>query len=588
MIGKVLQARYQIVQNLGAGVFGQTYIAEDIIYPKNPKCVVKQLRVNSYQSSYLDYLRLRFLTETESLKHLGRHDQIPELITCFEEDEQFYLVQEFIQGNSLTKELRIHHRQGKIWNASEVVELLKDVLGILEFVHSQGFIHCNIKPENLIRRDSDGKLVLVDFGSILPIDFNQDVEFPIYQIPVTALGYLPPEQFLGQTQPSSDLYALGMIAIHALTGITPLQLQIDIDTNEIIWRDDETPVNDYLAAILSQMIRFDFPERFQSAADVLRVLKQMTWETLPEPVLITHNQSSQITSNNEHFSIDKSSPLLTGIKVGLVVNSVLAGVGVYSLINDSPSKSAIETLSQATAEYQGGDLQDAIALAKSIPPYSNVYPEAQTTIEEWQEQWQIATENYLVAEQALNDGRWSDGLRAIAQIPDILYWQSKTAKLVEQAQTQIEIQAKDLLFKAYERAEIRDFSGALNYLRQIPPESSAGAIVQKKLAEYSKKRQVRAEYFLYKAHKKASTGDFSTAVKLLAKIPQDTPVYARAQIKLNEYAYKQNLINEPKNIAILDIGSNPSKTNSATPTKSVNKNLDLQEESYLQEVNISH
>ncbi|MBD0261915.1 MAG: serine/threonine protein kinase, partial [Tolypothrix sp. Co-bin9] len=79
MIGKVLQGRYQIVQSLGAGVFGQTYIAVDIDHPENPKCVVKKLKATSFQPSYLDTLRLHFLTETETLKQLGHHNQIPEL-----------------------------------------------------------------------------------------------------------------------------------------------------------------------------------------------------------------------------------------------------------------------------------------------------------------------------------------------------------------------------------------------------------------------------------------------------------------------------------------------------------------------------
>jgi serine/threonine protein kinase len=281
IIGKLLQGRYQIVQSLGAGVFGQTYIAVDVNYPENPKCVVKQIKVSSSESSHLETLRLLFLTETQTLKLLGSHQQIPEFIACFEENNQFYLVQELIEGHSLTAELPID--QQYLWSEREVVEFLIDVLGILEFVHSQGVIHCDIKPENLIRRNSDTygkgealrKLVLIDFGSIQSINFGIGAELPIYRIPVTSLGYIPPEQFIGETQPNSDIYALGMIAIQALTGLEPLQLKVDRYTNEIFWRSQNTPVNDYLAAILSQMIRYDSQNRFQSASEVLRVLKQM-------------------------------------------------------------------------------------------------------------------------------------------------------------------------------------------------------------------------------------------------------------------------------------------------------------------------
>jgi serine/threonine protein kinase len=213
-VSQLLQGRYHILQSLGVGVFGQIYIVEDVDYPERPRYVLKQLKVNNYQSdSYFDYLKLRFLTETETLKHLGQYDQIPQLITCFEENDWFYLVQEYISGQPLSVELKQNQQQGCKWDTTAAMAFLEDALGILEFVHSQGFIHCDIKPENLILRSCDGKLVLIDFASIQPIDFRIDTELLISQIPVSSLGYIPPEQFLGQTQPNSDIYALGIIAL---------------------------------------------------------------------------------------------------------------------------------------------------------------------------------------------------------------------------------------------------------------------------------------------------------------------------------------------------------------------------------------
>ncbi|WYL99780.2 MAG: serine/threonine-protein kinase [Gloeotrichia echinulata CP02] len=589
MIGKVLQGRYQIVQSLGAGVFGQTYIAIDIDYPENPKCVVKQLKVSSSHPAYLDTLRLRFLTETETLKHLGRHQQIPELIACFEENERFYLVQEFIEGHALTAELPINQHWGCRWNEIEAIAFLEDVLGILEFVHSQGVIHCDIKPENIIRRAFDGKLVLIDFGSIQPVDFGMDAELPIYKVPITSLGYLPPEQFIGQTQPNSDIYALGMIAIQALTGQAPLQLNIDTYTNEIVWRSDNIPVNDYLAAILSQMIRYDFQYRFQSAAEVLRILKQMVWENKLEQIIEAHNQlyikPTVVSSDiNKSSTLQKSSPLLTGMKVGLAANGLLMGLGVYSLLHNSSPSSGTETLYQATKEYQSGDLQEALALARSISSQSNVYPEAQATIEEWQQQWQIAAEYYLVAENALNEGKWSDVFQTASQVPDILYWQSKIDKLVEKAHIKIEAQAQELLAKAYESARLKDFSTALNYLSQIPQESSAGAIVQLKLTEYNQKQHIRASYFLQQAYKKASVGEFDTAMQFLHRIPKNTPVYAQAQAKINEYINKQLLREKSNNVAKLKMGLARKDSNSFIPHQSNTDNFQMGNN--LSEVNI--
>ncbi|BCL39205.1 serine/threonine-protein kinase [Nostoc sp. MS1] len=580
MIGKVLQARYQIVQNLGSGVFGQTYIAVDVNYPHQPKCVVKQLKVNSIHSSYLDTLRLRFLTETETLKHLGQHPQIPNFITCFEENERFYLVQEYIAGHALTAELPIAQNWGSLWREDEIISFLEDALTILEFIHSQGVIHCDIKPENLIRRAVNGKLVLIDFGSIQSVNFGIDQELSIYQVPATSLGYIPPEQFIGQTQINSDIYALGMIAIQALTGLEPLQLKVEPYSNEMIWRTADTPVSDYLAAILSQMVRYNYQERFQSTAEVLRAIQQMKWDTsLPQ---LLQTQQIEETSAEPTQSV---SPLLTGMKVGLAVNTLLMGLGTYSLLSNSPANTETEILYKATKQYQDGDLQQAIALAKLIPSHSNVYPDAQATIEEWQQQWQTAAKQYSLAEQALLESRWSDVLSAANEVPDIAYWQTKIKDVVKQANVNIEAQTQDLLAKAYAKAEARDFSTALEYLRQIPPESSAGALVQKKLAEYNQKRQIRAAYFLHQARKQALAGNFDKAVKYLHQIPQDTPVYAQAQTKLNEYTQKLRPLPQSQKIAYSVISANQ-KAKSWIAKSPVVKTDNVQFETQLQEVNI--
>ncbi|AKG20012.1 serine/threonine-protein kinase [Calothrix sp. 336/3] len=545
MIGKILQGRYQIVQTLGAGVFGQTYIAMDVEQPTNAKCVVKQLKVTSCQPSYLQTLRLHFLTETETLRHLGHHQQIPQLIACFEEHERFYLVQEFIEGYPLTAELPINQRLGYLWSESEVIDLLRDVLEILDFIHSQGVIHCDIKPENLIRRTDDGKLVLIDFGSIQPVDFAVDDVLPIYRVPATSLGYIPPEQFIGQTQPNSDIYSLGMVAIQALTGLSPLQLKIDPYTNEIIWRSPTTPVSDYLAAMLTQMIRYDYQQRFHSAAEVLRVIQQMSmdnWrpQTIPTQYSVIPNSptSHQNSTPKRH---KKLSPALTGMRVGLAANSLLLGFGVYSVLNSAPAYSETETLYKATKEFQSGDLEQAIALAKSIPTHSHVYPEVQATIEEWQNQWQLAAEQFNLAQKFADEGKWSEVLQSSAQVPDILYWQSKTDQLVERAKINIDIETKNLLRKAYDKAREKDFTTALNYLQQIPPESNAGAIVQQKITEYEQKQQVRSVFLLQNAYNKAASRDFAAASQYLQQIPKNSSVYATAQNKLREYTNKQGV-----------------------------------------------
>ena len=160
MRGKLLGGRYQVVEVLANGGFGQTYVAQDMHRPGNPRCVVKHLQPASVNSKFLHNARRLFQTEAEILEQLGNHDQIPRLLAYFEEHQEFYLVQEFVQGHTLTKELL----PGDRWEESKVYQLLQEVLEILVFVHAHAAIHRDIKPDNLIRRIADGKLVLVDFG----------------------------------------------------------------------------------------------------------------------------------------------------------------------------------------------------------------------------------------------------------------------------------------------------------------------------------------------------------------------------------------------------------------------------------------
>ncbi len=278
MLGKLLGARYHVVEVLGAGGFGHTYVAEDTQRPGNPHCVLKHLSFASANPALLQQARRMFMAEAETLERLGKHDQIPQLLAYFEEDQEFYLVQEFIRGHALSDELPLGGR----WSAEQVIELLQDGLEILAFVHSQGVIHRDVKPGNLIRRDSDRKLVLIDFGAVKNIEqtIAKGCEDPAeYSVPVFTSGYGASEQCLGQPRFSSDIYALGMIGIQALTGQRPSLIPHDPQTGELVWRD-QTQVDGQLAAVLSQMTRYLFTARYPSATEALQALAAMQQEDL--------------------------------------------------------------------------------------------------------------------------------------------------------------------------------------------------------------------------------------------------------------------------------------------------------------------
>ena len=273
MLGDTIGGRYQIQEYLGGGGFGQTYLAQDIHLPGYPRCVIKQLKPKVADPITLQSARRLFDTEAQALYALGNHDRIPRLLAHFEENQQFYLAQELIDGQLLSQELGA----GRCWSEAKLIEVLDDLLSTLAFVHEQGVIHRDIKPSNLIRRRSDQKIVMIDFGSVKQVGHLSAIAQEQGQVSITiavgSLGYMPNEQLAGQPCLSSDIYAVGMLAIQALTGIDPKTLKKDVRTSEILWRD-QAVVSDWLADIIDRMVRYDFRQRYSSAGEALAALRQ--------------------------------------------------------------------------------------------------------------------------------------------------------------------------------------------------------------------------------------------------------------------------------------------------------------------------
>ncbi|MBW4669945.1 MAG: CHASE2 domain-containing protein [Cyanomargarita calcarea GSE-NOS-MK-12-04C] len=265
----LLGGRYKIDKVLASGGFGCTYLAEDTQRPGNPICVVKQLMPARRDTKFLQVARRLFNTEAEILEVLGKHRQIPELLAYFEDNQEFYLVQEYIEGHTLNEELPPH---SEVQKESFVIDMLKQILEVLAFVHEHRVIHRDIKPGNIIRSSVDNRLVLIDFGAVKMMQPPTSKETELVTVAIGTRGYAPPEQFAGHPRLSSDIYALGMIAIQAVTGVMPHQLQPNEETGTIMWRQ-WAEISEELAAILDKMVLYHFSDRYQSAAAVLQDLK---------------------------------------------------------------------------------------------------------------------------------------------------------------------------------------------------------------------------------------------------------------------------------------------------------------------------
>ncbi len=199
--GQKLSGRYQIICQLGQGGFGRTFLAEDLFLPGQPKCVVKQFKPLATDPIALQVARRLFDTEAQILHQLGTHPQIPQLFAYFEENQEFYLVQEYIEGENLAEELASHQTR----NEEDIICFLQEILEILAFVHQQKVIHRDVNPYNIIRRKEDGKLVLIDFGAVkevLTVDRDGQTDSTIA---IGTLTYMPFEQTKGKPGKHSDV-----------------------------------------------------------------------------------------------------------------------------------------------------------------------------------------------------------------------------------------------------------------------------------------------------------------------------------------------------------------------------------------------
>ena len=269
----LLRGRYRPLQALGQGGFGRTYLALDRDR-LNTRCVIKQLLPHQLVGSNLDRATLDkmmelFRHEAMQLSKLGEHPQIPTLFAFFEEDSLLYLVQEYIDGQTLWHELR----DKGAFSEQQIRQVLMQLLPVLRFIHKRGVIHRDITPVNILRRKRDGKLILIDFGVAKQLT-RTSLARPGTK--VGTAGYAPLEQLRsGKAYPASDIYSLGVTCIHLLTQTRPDLLFDPVKGWQ--WREQlakqQMSISDPLAKIIDKTIEDMVGNRYQSADEVIRDFK---------------------------------------------------------------------------------------------------------------------------------------------------------------------------------------------------------------------------------------------------------------------------------------------------------------------------
>lgn len=321
----MLVGRYEIIRELGGGGFAITFLAKDYLQPSQPLCVVKQLRPERTEPRIVEF----FETEATVLEKLGKYSQIPQLLAHFREKSNLYIVQEFIEGHDLKAEII----PGKQLSEGYVTKLLQDVLEVLSFVHNQQVIHRDIKPENLMRRHRDGKIFLIDFGAVKEIStLIVNVQGKVTSsVIVGTPGYMPNEQKNGKPIFASDIYALGVMLIQALTGVSAVDFEEDAKTGEILWRH-QARVSKHLANVLSKMVRRHYSLRYANATEVLQDLSK---KLSPPP---TRPQQSVNWSRRRVIQT-----------VGLMGASFSFAIGVEKLLLNNAKRKALPSNSSIPA-----------------------------------------------------------------------------------------------------------------------------------------------------------------------------------------------------------------------------------------------
>jgi serine/threonine protein kinase, bacterial len=270
-ISMLMNGRYRVLQALGQGGFGATYLARDEKLPGQPNCVIKQLRPNATAPHVMQMARELFEREAQTLGRIGNHPQVPRLLDYFEACQEFYLVQEYVSGATLQQEVK---RNGPFTEAG-VKQFLSEILPVVEYLHNTQVIHRDIKPANLIRRSHDKKLVMIDFGAVknhvnsVVTNASEHTAFTSYAIGTP--GFAPPEQMAMRPVFASDIYALGVTCVYLLTGKSPKDLRYDPSTGELMWRQ-QVQISDHFAGVLQKMLEVSVRHRYQNAPDVFRDL----------------------------------------------------------------------------------------------------------------------------------------------------------------------------------------------------------------------------------------------------------------------------------------------------------------------------
>ncbi len=267
-IGTQLQGRYVIEDLLGQGGFSAVYVVRDRKLG-GKRFAIKELKNQSRQE------RERFLFECDVLKRL-KHPALPVVSHMFDDNEQTYMLMEYIDGRNL--EMIRREQADQRFSLSEVLTLLAPVVDAVSYLHRQPIpvLHRDIKPANIIVQKENGKTVLVDFG--IAKEYHPDTTTTAVRH--CSAGYSAPEQYSSVgTDLRSDVYSLGATCYTLLTGIVPMDALQRTTTFVTKGKDPLATVNVLVPAlslsvaqVIQRALAISAEQRFATVAEFWQAL----------------------------------------------------------------------------------------------------------------------------------------------------------------------------------------------------------------------------------------------------------------------------------------------------------------------------
>jgi serine/threonine protein kinase, bacterial len=323
---------YPIIKKLGKGGFGTTYLATNTLMPSQPYCVVKQLLPTSTDPQIQQLIKDRFKQEAITLESLGKdsNGKVPSLYAYFVEQGEFYLIQEYVDGQTLSERVQA---QG-IFTENQVRQLLTDLLPTLAYVHQRGIVHRDIKPDNIMLCHRNNTPILIDFGAVKEtMSTMMTASGNMGQsIVIGTPGFMPIEQMSGRPMFASDIYALGLTVIYLLTGKLPTEIETDPYSGSIKWQSLGLNVSSQLIEVIDKSIQPLSRDRYKNAQEMLQDLSTSSQTVTPSvivsPLPSGYEKTVRIPTPaivaNSADSSNRLNPLIAAL-IGVIVGAGLIG-----------------------------------------------------------------------------------------------------------------------------------------------------------------------------------------------------------------------------------------------------------------------